>query len=172
MTFWILKQLKKLIKILNSGQAPAQIAGAVALGVLIGLVPANTIYYLLILLITIITNVNLTSFFFAIALSTLISHIIDPLADKLGYFLLVDTTSLKSLWTLLYNLPIFPLIKINNTLSLGSMIIAAALFLPIYLGMKKFVIAYRNGLKEKLEKTKFFKILKLSKWITNPIIKK
>jgi uncharacterized protein (TIGR03546 family) len=172
MTFWILKQLKKLIKILNSGQTPAQIAGAVALGALVGLVPANTVYYILILLITIIINVNLTSFFFSVALTSLISYLLDPIANKIGYLLLIDMTSLKPFWIFLYNLPVLPLIKINNTLSLGSMLIALILFIPIYIGIKKFVIAYRNGLKEKLEKTKLFKVLKISKWLTKPIIEK
>jgi uncharacterized protein (TIGR03546 family) len=168
MFFWILKQIKKFVKILNSNAAPSQIAAGFALGALIGLVPMNLAYTLTISCIILLLNINITASLLGIAIFGVLSFAIYPLGELLGYFLLVQTTFLTPIWTFLYNLPFIPFLKFNNTLSLGSMIISYILFFPIYLAMKKFVIAYRKDLKTKLEKYKVFKILKLgklTKWI-------
>jgi uncharacterized protein (TIGR03546 family) len=100
-------------------------------------------------------------------LFALISYVLDPLFHALGYFLLVDSASLHALWTSLYNAPIAPLTRFNNTVVLGSLTAGLVLFLPVYFGMRYFVLAYRTHLHTKVERMKIYQIISKStivKW--------
>lgn len=164
--FWI-KLITNFISILREGQTPAQVAGGFALGAILGLSPMLTLQGVFVWLIILTLDVNLSAATLSIFVFSLIAYIIDPLFHRLGYFMLVDVASLKGLWTLLYNAPIAPLTRFNNTVVLGSFIGAVVLFLPIYIGMKKFVIAYRTTIGAHIERWKIYQILKrntLVKW--------
>jgi len=156
--FW-LKLFTNFIKILREGQTPAQVAGGFALGAILGLSPMLTLQGLAVWLIILILDVNLSAATFSLGLFALIAYIFDPIFHRLGYFLLVDLNGLRGLWTTLYNAPIAPLTRFNNTVVLGSFICALLLFLPIYFGMKKFVIAYRATLGVKMHKFKIYQAI-------------
>jgi uncharacterized protein (TIGR03546 family) len=165
-----LKILKDFIQILRSGQTPAQIAGGFALGAIVGLMPIFTLQGVFLWLVIFILNVNLTAVFLSLMLFTLISFVFDPAIHALGYFLLVDIPSLRGFWTSLYNAPIAPLSRFNNTVALGSFVAGAILFLPIYLGMKRFVVAYRTHIGASVEKWKIYQIISKSavvRWYDN-----
>jgi uncharacterized protein (TIGR03546 family) len=167
--FW-LKILKDFIQILRSGQTPAQIAGGFALGAIVGLMPIFTLRGAFLWLVIFILNVNLTAVFLSLTLFTLISFVFDPAIHALGYFLLVDIPSLQGFWTSLYNAPVAPLTRFNNTVALGSFVAGSILFLPIYLGMKRFVVAYRTHIGASVEKWKIYQIVSKSalvRWYDN-----
>jgi uncharacterized protein (TIGR03546 family) len=164
--FW-LKLVTNFISILREGQTPAQVAGGFALGALLGLSPMMTLQGVFVWLIILTLDVNLSAATLSIFVFSLIAYLIDPIFHRLGYFLLVDVASFKGLWTLLYNAPIAPLTRFNNTVVLGSFVGAVLLFLPIYFGMKKFVVAYRTTIGARIERLKIYQILKrnsLVKW--------
>jgi uncharacterized protein (TIGR03546 family) len=156
--FW-LKLIRNFVQILRSGQTPAQIAGGFALGAMVGLMPILTLQGLLLWLILFILNVNLTAVFLSATLFTLMAFLLDPVFHALGYFFLVDVQSLHGLWTSLYNAPIAPLTRFNNTVALGSFVSGFVLFLPIYLGMKCFVVAYRTHIGASVEKWKIYQMI-------------
>jgi uncharacterized protein (TIGR03546 family) len=159
--FW-LKIIKDFIKILREGQTPAQIAGGFALGSVLGLSPMLTLQGILIWLILLILNVNLASALLSITLFSLFAFLLDPLFHWLGYLLLVQIDGLRELWTSLYNAPIAPLTRFNNTVVLGSLVFAILSFIPVYIGMKRFVVAYRANVGSRIEKWKVYKTLKKS----------
>ena len=156
---FFVKILSDFLGVLRSGQTPRQIAGGFALGSLVGLSPALTLQGLGIWLIILVLDVNLSAAILSFALFSLIAFILDPVFHYLGYFLLADFDSLRSLWTALYNAPIAPLTRFNNTIVLGSFVSAMALAYPAFLGMKKFVIAYRDHLHARVEQWKVYKII-------------
>jgi uncharacterized protein (TIGR03546 family) len=156
--FW-LKLVTNFIKILREGQTPAQVAGGFALGSILGLSPMLTLQGLLVWLVILVLDVNLSAATFSLGLFALIAYIFDPIFHWFGYFLLVDVGVLKGLWTTLYNAPITPLTRFNNTVVMGSFVTALILFMPIYFGMKKFVIAYRATLGVKMHKLKIYQII-------------
>jgi uncharacterized protein (TIGR03546 family) len=156
--FW-LKFITNFIKILREGQTPAQIAGGFALGSILGLSPHLTLQNLLVWLILLILDVNLSAATVAITAFALIAYIFDPLFHRLGYFLLVNVDALRPIWTSLYNAPLAPLTKFYNTVVMGSFVGALILFIPVYLGMKHFVIAYRTHLHSKIEQWKIYQII-------------
>ncbi len=161
--FW-LKLVANFIKILREGQTPAQVAGGFALGSVVGLSPHLTLQMLLIWLIILVLDVNLSAATLAMFVFGLIAYIFDPIFHYLGYFVLVDIEGLKGLWTWLYNVPIAPLTHFNNTVIMGSFLAGIILFIPIYIGMKKFVIAYRSTVGKRIEKMKIYQVISKS-WI-------
>jgi uncharacterized protein (TIGR03546 family) len=161
--FW-LKLVSNFIKILREGQTPAQVAGGFALGSILGLSPMLTLQGVLLWILILILDVNLSAVTLSLFVFSLIAFIFDPIFHHLGYFILVDAESLKGVWTALYNAPIAPLTRFNNTVVMGSFVSALILFTPIYFGMKKFVIAYRTTVGKRIEKMKVYQIISKS-WI-------
>lgn len=168
MIFWIIRQVQKFIQILNDGGAPTQIAAGFALGGLLGFVPFNFVYYYLIFCVIIFFNVNITSSLFASVFCALLSPLLDPWAHKLGAWLLIHNETFTPLWTQLSNIPIMPLTNFNNTVMMGSFVLALLLWFPLFFLMRAFVIKYRKSWREKIEKSKFmhiFKLFKVTEWI-------
>lgn len=159
--FW-LQIIKNFIKILRAGQTPAQIAGGFALGAMVGISPVFTLQGLILWLVILVLNVNLSAAILSFTLFTLIAYIFDPLLHALGFYLLVDASSLHSLWASLYNAPVAPLTRFNNTVVLGSFVAGFILFLPLYFGMKRFVIAYRAHIGARVERWRVYQIISKS----------
>ena len=162
--FW-LKFITNFIKILRAGQTPRQIAGGFALGSILGLSPHFTLQNILIWLILLILDVNLSAATVAITLGALFAYLFDPVFHRLGYFILTEIPSLRPLWTLLYNAPLAPLTKFNNTVVMGSFVGAIVLFLPFYFGMKQFVVQYRTRLHSKIERWKIYQIISKNSFV-------
>ncbi len=161
--FW-LKLIANFIKILREGQTPAQVAGGFAFGSILGLSPMLTLQGVFIWLIILILDVNLSAVTISLLIFSLIAFIFDPIFHHLGYYILVNVDGLKDIWTTLYNAPIAPLTRFNNTVVMGSFVCALILFPFIYFGFKKFVIAYRTTIGKRIQKTKIYQIVSKS-WI-------
>lgn len=159
--FWI-NILTNFIKILRDGQTPRQIAGGFALGSLVGLSPSLTLQGLTVWLVILILDVNLTAAMLAFTLFSLIAFLLDPIFHHLGYVLLVDITPLKGLWTMLYNAPLAPLTRFNNTVVLGSFLTGLLLLVPVHLGMSRLVVSYRSTIGRRVEQWKVYQILSKS----------
>lgn len=159
--FWF-KVAKKIITLLHSKISPSQIAGGIALGIFLGL-SVNIWLKLLFFFLILSLKVNISAALLSAGVFALIGYLVDPLADLLGYLVLVQLKFLTPLWTYLYNLPLVPFTKFNNTVVMGSIIISMILFLPVFLSSKKFIIYYRNNQMPKVEKLKVVKLLKASK---------
>jgi uncharacterized protein (TIGR03546 family) len=162
-----LKLISNFISILREGQTPRQVAGGFALGAILGLSPMLTLQGMLVWLVILILDVNISAATFSLGLFAMFAYIFDPLFHRLGYLLLVDIEGLKGMWTVLYNAPIAPLTRFNNTVVIGSFVSALILFLPIYFGMKKFVVAYRSTLGVHVKKLKIYQVIdksSLIKW--------
>ena len=113
-------------------------------------------------LVILVLNVNLSSALVALTVFSLVAFLADPLFHWFGFQVLVNIDSLQSLWTSLYNAPIAPLTRFNNTVVMGSFLCALLLFIPIYFGMKKFVVAYRSTVGARMEKLKVYQVIKRS----------
>ncbi len=157
--FW-LKFISKFIKVLRSGESPPLIAGGFAMGFFVGVTPFWTLQNMLLLAIAILTKVNLAAVFFALFLFSFLAFLFDPLFHELGYAVLVNIESLQGLWTTLYNWPIVPFSRFNNTVVMGSALTASVLAIPVYYLANKGIITYRRTWGEKIEKSKFVKAVK------------
>lgn len=159
--FWI-TLVRDFIKILREGQTPAQVAGGFALGSILGLSPMFTLQGAAVWLIILVLNVNLSAALLALTVFSLFAFLLDPVFHWVGYQTLVNIEALQGLWTALYNAPVAPLTRFNNTVVMGSFVSALVLFVPVYMGMKHFVLAYRASVGQKVEHLKVYKIIKQS----------
>ena len=155
--------LAKLVKILRSAASPNQIAAGFVIGMIIGLTPFWTLHNIILIIILIIVNINIGTALFSFILFSAIAYLADPIFHHFGYFLLVDMESLNSLWTFLYNLPLIALSRYNNTVVIGSFVIAMIISLPTYFLAKVVVIYYRENIDSQIQKWKLVQAIKGSK---------
>ncbi len=73
-------------------------------------------------------------------LANLFAYLLDPLFHNVGFWALTGIPALKGTWETFYNLPIAPLTRFNNTVVMGSFLCSLLLTIPIFFGMKKFVV--------------------------------
>ena len=161
-----LELLAKLFKVLRSGESPNQIAAGFILGMIPGLTPIWNFHNLIVLILLIILRVNFAAAIFSFILFSAFAYIFDPLFHSLGYYLLVEQTSLYEFWNTFFNTPVFGLSGLNNTVVLGSFIVSLILLIPMFFLMKKFIIVYRERIDSRLQKLKIVQTIKGSKIYT------
>lgn len=159
--FW-LTIVRDFINLFRAGQDPRQIAGGFALGSILGLSPMLTLQGVFVWVIILVLNVNISAALLAITLCALVAYIFDPVFHWLGYTLLANVDALRGLWTWLYNAPVAPLTRFNNTVVMGSFVVAIVAVVPIYFGMQRVVIAYRSHVGARIEKWKIYQIVSKS----------
>jgi uncharacterized protein (TIGR03546 family) len=72
----------------------------------------------------------------------------------------VDIPGLKGFWTEISSMPAAPYTRFNNTLIMGGLIVAVVLAIPLYIGVKRLIVGYREHVQEKVQNWKIIKILK------------
>src|SRR5687768_1695770 len=109
----LLKLIRSLFKTLHSDGSPAQIAFGIALGAALGLTPIANVHNVLIVLLLAVLNVSFAAGMFAWAVFVPVGFMLDPVFDRLGRMLLVDTPALRPLWTTWDNVPGLALTNFN-----------------------------------------------------------
>ena len=153
----------KILKILNSETDPYQISLAVALAMIIGFTPLMSLHNLAVFLFVLILRVNLSAFMLSWALFSGIAYLLDPLFHHAGLALLT-ADSFEGLWTALYNIPVFKIERFYNSVVMGSLIVSAALFFPVYFLSKSLIARYRRHVLTWVRKTRIMQMIKLSKF--------
>jgi uncharacterized protein (TIGR03546 family) len=158
-----LSLIRQFIKGLTSDTTPGQIGGGIALGFLIGLLPKATLTTQLFLLLLMALSVNIPMALISIFIMTFINPLMDKLTDPVGYYLLTSP-ALYPMWTKLYNTPVIPWTRFNNTVLLGGLVIGLVLITPVYFAGKRFGVYYNDKFRDKVMNSKFVKGLKAS-WL-------
>jgi uncharacterized protein (TIGR03546 family) len=161
----LLKILGKLIKVLQSGGSPRQIAWGFALGTFLGFTPLLSLHNLGIVFLICIFNVNISASLLGWLLCGILAFFLDPLFHAVGFGVLVQIGFLQPLWTDLYNAPIAPLTRFNNTVVMGSFVFSLVMFLPGYFLFKGFVHQYRTSWEKKVQKWKLIQIFNRSTFV-------
>ncbi len=159
----MIAMLAKLLKALNSDSAPGQIALAFALALITGLTPLLSLHNVLILFIACVVRINFGAFLLGTLFFSGLAYLIDPAAISLGESLL-NNTSYQAFWIDLYQSDFWRATRFNNTLVLGSLVIAIIAFIPVLLMSLWLISAYRHKLMAWVDKLKIMKVLKASKF--------
>ena len=157
-----IRALGGLYKALRSSGSPWQIAGGVGLGLVLGFQPLTSPLSVLVILMILFFNVNPGSAALAAAVSAAFAVLLDPVAHAIGYALLVQADFLAPCWTFLYNLPVVPFTRFNNTVVLGSLVLSLALLVPVMAATRRGVVYYRERLHAKVAASGFMKWFKLT----------
>ena len=157
-----LKLLQSLIKELHSDGTPLQIALGAALGAALGLTPIANIHNALIVALLLVLNVSFGAGMLAWGLFVPIGFVLDPLFDRIGHRLLVETPALTPLWTSWFNAPLMPYTNFNNSVVLGSVVGWLALFVPIAALVYYLVVRYRATYGERVRQSRFYRAVTAS----------
>ncbi len=162
----LLKQIFGLFKLLNSETGTSQIAAGVSAGFILGMTPSFSLQTVLIYIVLFVFRVQIGAAFLSAFFFTFMAYLFDPLFVSVGEAIL-EMGPLKSFFTMMYNLPIIPLSRFNNSLVMGSGVVAFILSPLIFLLSKILIEKYREKVVTKLLNTKFWKAFKatsLFKW--------
>ena len=153
--------LRYFLKGLFKENNPKQIALAISLGMFIGLIPKDNILVHILFISFMCIRINIPFFILSIIFFSYISFLTDPVADKIGYFILTHEL-LHDFFIKLYNMPIVPWTDFNNTVVIGGIVVALILYMPIYFLSLKLISYYNVNFKEKILNSKIVKALKMS----------
>lgn len=155
--------IARILKVLNSETAPAQIAAAVILALFMGLSPLGAPHNLFLLLLVLVLRVNLSLFIVSFAIFSGLAWLLDPWAHSLGLALL-QADALQGLWTAMYNNGFWRFLGFNNTLTLGTTLAALVLAVPLYFAVTWIVRNYRERLRERIQQSRIMLAFKGNKW--------
>jgi uncharacterized protein (TIGR03546 family) len=159
----IIKFIQSLVKALNSDGTPGQVAAGIALGACLGLTPLLNLHNLLIVAVILFFRVSVPGASLGWLIFTPVGFILDPLFDRIGTALLVDSVALEDVWSAAYNAPVIALANPTNTIVVGSVVGWAVLAIPIYFGARAGIGWYRRTIYERYKDAKFFRALRASK---------
>jgi uncharacterized protein (TIGR03546 family) len=158
----ILKQLFAFIKLLNSDTGNISLAMGMTCGFILGMTPVLSLHSLLVFLILFFFRIQIgaalvTAFFFKFT-----AFLLDPIFHSVGSKVL-EMESLQGLLTQLYNMPVIPYTRFNNSIVMGSAVITFALSPIVFILSQYFIIKYREIVVAKFKDTKFWKAMQTTK---------
>jgi uncharacterized protein (TIGR03546 family) len=151
-----LKWITKFLAGINANSRPGEIAAGIACGFLLALQPGMTIVRIVVLALVFMLKINMPALFLSLFLFALASPVLDVPVDLLGGFIL-GLPALHEFFTSLYNMPLVPYTRFNDTLVMGGLALGIIAWLPVFFVFKALVTLYRNTLREKIVTSKLFK---------------
>lgn len=162
----ILKQIFQLIKLLNSETGTNQIAAGIAAGFILGMSPALSLQSLVLFLFIIIFRIQFGACMLAAFFFKFVAYLLDPAFHSVGASVL-EMAGMRDLFITLYNMPLIPLTRFNNSVVMGSGIVGFLLAPIIFIASKIMIQKYRVKVLAKFQETKLWKAVKatsLYKW--------
>lgn len=156
--------LKSLLVALQGDGDPSDAAAGFALGAALGLLPAGNLIAALIFILLFFYRVDKPMAAVAVIVFSPLGVLLDGPAHAVGGAVLT-AGPLQGLWTFLYNLPIVPWTRFNNTVVMGQLIFGLVLFYPVYALAMKGVLAYRARWKAKVDQWPIVKTVKGWHWV-------
>ena len=128
---FMLRPFRLFFKALVVDATPRQMAFGLALGVLVGLVPKGNLLAIGLMMLLCSLRVNLGVGLATVFATSWAGMLLDPITHRIGEFLLKSDV-LKPLWETMYDTALLPWTDFNNTVVLGSFVLGAGAFLPLY----------------------------------------
>src|SRR5690606_4300063 len=159
----ILKQLFAFIKLLNSDTGNISLAAGMTCGFILGMTPSLSLHSLLIFLILFFFRIQIgaalvTAFFFKF-----VAFLLDPIFHFVGSKVL-EMESLSGFFTTLYNMPIIPYTRFNNSIVMGSAVVTFTLSPFVFIASQALIIKYRETVLARFKGTKFWKAVEATKF--------
>jgi uncharacterized protein (TIGR03546 family) len=158
MTF-LLKQIFGFLKLLNSETGHNQLAAGIACGFILGMSPMLSLQAFLVFLVIFFFRVQMGAAFLAAFFFAFLRWCLDPIFDNIGQAAL-ENEGLHGLWTAMYNMPLVPLTRFNNSIVLGAGIVTILASPFVYFISKALIIKYRQTVVERFKQSKFWKAVK------------
>jgi uncharacterized protein (TIGR03546 family) len=132
MILWMIKLINSVRKTIAGRKHPSQLAWAIALGFLLGVIPHGNLLTVALVLIVLTLHVNHALVALVGIGVTLVAPRIDPTFDRLGRWFFEQPRVAEAL-TKAYQYPLMAWTDLNNTVVMGSFLIGLSAVLPLYL---------------------------------------
>ena len=159
----MLRALAKILKVLNSESEPSQISLALSLALITGFTPLWSLHNVIVVLLALVIRVNLSTFIVGTVVLSGVAYLLDPIFSWIGLTVLT-AGFLESIWTALYNIPLFRLAKFNNSIVMGSLLVSLILFLPTFILANVAIVRYREHVLQWVRKSRVVEALTASRF--------
>ncbi len=154
----MIRQIAKLLRILNSETAPINISIGICFGLVVGFTQMWSVHNLIILFIVLFFRVNLSAFILGTLVFKSLSFLFNGVFHQIGLSLLT-AEFYKDIGTYLYNTTFWKFDRINNTIIVGSMVVSIIGFLPMFFLLNVLIKKYRKHVLSYVRKTKIAKAM-------------
>jgi uncharacterized protein (TIGR03546 family) len=154
----MIRQIAKLLRILNSETAPINISIGICFGMVVGFTQMWSIHNIIILFIVLFLRVNLSAFILGTLVFKSLSFLLIGVFHQIGLSLLTADFYNK-IGTYLYNITFWKFDRINNTIIAGSILVSILGFLPMLLLLNFLIKKYRKHILSYVRKTKIAKAM-------------
>jgi uncharacterized protein (TIGR03546 family) len=159
----LLKQLFAFIKLLNSDTGTISIAAGITCGFILGMTPVLSLHALLVFMILFFFRIQIGAAFLAAFFFKFGAYLLDPLFHHVGSYVL-EMKFLQDTFTYLYNLPIIPYTRFNNSIVMGSGVITFILSPLIFFISIMMIKKYRELFVARFKNTTFWKAIEATKF--------
>ena len=159
----ILKQLFAFIKLLNSETGNISLALGMTCGFILGMTPVLSLHSLLIFLILFFFRIQIGAALVMAFFFKFIAFLLDPVFHAVGSQVL-EMESLRETFTNLYNMPIIPYTRFNNSIVMGSAVVTFILSPLVSLASQYFIVKYRELVVARFKSTKLWKAIEATKF--------
>lgn len=164
----LLKQLFGFFRLLNSDTGTNQLAAGLAAGIILGFSPMLSLQSIIVLFIIFFFRIQIGAAFLSAFFFKFVAFMVDPASDVLGQWFL-ELPALRPAFIELYNMPIIPFTRFNNSIIMGSAIVALILVIPAFFVFKIGIIKYRASFVARFRDSKIWKAWSATtiyKWYT------
>jgi uncharacterized protein (TIGR03546 family) len=147
---------------LHSENGTNQIALGLSLGFILGISPFLSLQTLIVLSILFLFRIQVGAAFLAAFFFKFLAYLLDPVFHSIGSSVL-RLDSLKGVFTYLYNLPIVPYTRFNNSIVMGEMVVGFILIIPMFFLFRFLIVKYHYGFEKYINNLKLVKTIKATK---------
>jgi uncharacterized protein (TIGR03546 family) len=138
-----------------------QLALGITFGMFVGLLPKDSLLAYAFGLLMLLSTANLLCGAISGFAFSWIGVVIDGPADAIGRWILTSSR-FEATWTWLYQMPIVPWTRFNNTVVMGSLIISLLVAIPLYYVSRYFFERYGAAFKQRIASNH------VMKWLLGP----
>ncbi len=159
----ILKQIFAFIKLLNSDTGNISLAMGMTCGFILGMTPTLSLHSLFIFLILFFFRIQIGAALVMAFFFKFIAYLLDPIFHSVGSKIL-EMESLAPIFTKLYNMPLIPYTRFNNSVVMGSAVVTFILSPFVYLLSQYLISKYRVVVLARLKNTTLWKAVEATKF--------
>lgn len=148
--------IAKLVAGLIANRRPGEVSAGIAFGLLLALLPPGNLLWPLLFVVTFFLKLNVGAELAALGIFRLLVPVADPAIEAFGFSILT-AGPLQPLFTSLYNVPLFPFTRFNNSMVTGGLTLGVLLWLPVFLLARAGVVGFRNRIQPKLAESRMVK---------------
>lgn len=159
----ILKQIFSFIKLLNSDTGNISLAMGMTCGFILGMTPVLSLHSLIIFIVLFLFRIQIGAAFVMAFFFKFTAFLLDPVFHMVGSNVL-EMESLQGILTSLYNMPLVPYTRFNNSIVMGSAVITFALAPFLFIASQYLIIKYRQTVVARFKDTKLWKAIQATKF--------